>query len=121
VNPWQRVASIFGFNLGIESMQLVVVAAILPSLVILSRMPVYTVFRFAGGLFAGFAAIAWIAERLFGVQTGVDVVVDGLAQRGTWFAAALFVVSVMLWLRQDLRVRRGGVVEHGTAPTLEGI
>src|SRR5437660_4316600 len=34
---WERVASIFAFNLGIETMQLIVVAATLPSLLVLSR------------------------------------------------------------------------------------
>ncbi len=45
VGPWQRIASILGFNLGIETMQLIVVGAILPSLIILSRTPAYTGFQ----------------------------------------------------------------------------
>jgi hypothetical protein len=98
VNPWQRIASILGFNLGIESMQLIVVAAILPSLVILSRMPIYRVFRFAGAGFAGVAALGWIAERLFNVHTDVDAMVDGVARHGVWLAAALFSASLILRL-----------------------
>ena len=34
---WERLLSILGFNLGIEAMQLMVVAAVLPSLLLLSR------------------------------------------------------------------------------------
>lgn len=34
---WERVVSILGFNLGIETMQLFVVAATIPSLILLSR------------------------------------------------------------------------------------
>jgi hypothetical protein len=98
VNPWQRIAAILGFNLGIESMQLVVVAAILPSLVILSRLPVYRFFRFAGAGFAGVAALGWIAERLFNVHTDVDAMVDGVVRHGVWLAAALFAASLILWL-----------------------
>jgi hypothetical protein len=98
VNPWQRIAGILGFNLGIESMQLLVVASILPSLLILSRMPVYRFFRFAGASFAGIAALGWIAERLFNVHTDVDAMVDGVARHGVWLAAALFSTSLILWL-----------------------
>lgn len=54
--PWQRIASILGFNLGIETMQLMVVVAMLPWLIILSRTPAYRPFRLGGALFAGFVS-----------------------------------------------------------------
>jgi HupE / UreJ protein len=99
VGAWQRIASILGFNLGIETMQLIVVAAILPSLILLSRTRAYTVFRFTGALFAGFASLGWIIERLFDVPDFVDVVVDRVAVRGAWIAALLFVISIVAWFR----------------------
>lgn len=105
IGPWQRIASILGFNLGIEAMQLIVVAAILPSLVILSRTPAYTAFRLTGALFAGFASLGWIIERAFGVPDFVDVVVNRVAQRGAFIAASLLVISIVAWLLQDLRDR----------------
>ena len=40
------------------------------------------------------ASSAWIAERVFGVQTPVDKVVNGLAQTGVWGAAALLALSL---------------------------
>jgi len=101
VGPWQRIASILGFNLGIETMQLIVVATILPSMIILSRTFAYTAFRFTGALFAGFASLGWIIERLFGVPDFVDVVVDRVAQRGAWIAASLLVVSIVACVRHD--------------------
>lgn len=101
VGPWQRIASILGFNLGIETMQLIVVAAVLPSLIILSRTPAYTFFRLTGALFAGFASFGWIIERLFGVPAFVDLVVDGIAHRGPWIAASLLLISVIAWLRRE--------------------
>ena len=102
VGTWQRVASILGFNLGIETMQLIVVAAILPSLIILSRTPAYTAFRLGGALFAGFASLGWIIERLFNVPYLVDGLVDRIAQRGVWIAISLIVISICLWLRPTL-------------------
>jgi HupE / UreJ protein len=61
---WQRVAGILGFNLGIETMQMIVVAVTMPSLVLLSRLRAYAVVRIGGALFAGVASVGWIIERL---------------------------------------------------------
>jgi len=58
------VVGILGFNLGIETMQLIVVAAFMPLLVLLSRTRAYSVLRIGGALFAGFASLVWIAGRL---------------------------------------------------------
>jgi hypothetical protein len=121
VGPWQRIASILGFNLGIETMQLVVVVAILPSLIILSRTPAYTVFRLSGALFAGFASLGWIVERLFGVPDFVDGLVDRIAQRAVWIAISLLVISIVLWLRRYAGSKRGIFSEQPPQPTLEGI
>ncbi|HEX4773275.1 MAG TPA: HupE/UreJ family protein [Bryobacteraceae bacterium] len=90
---WERLSGILGFNLGIETMQLVVVAAILPSLMLLSRTRAYPVLRIGGALFAGVAASGWIAERLLDIHTSVDLVVNGIAHHGVWIAAALFLIS----------------------------
>jgi hypothetical protein len=62
---WERVASIFAFNIGISAMQPIVVLTTLPSLILLSRSRAYSAFRIAGALFARLASAGWIAERLF--------------------------------------------------------
>lgn len=121
VGPWQRIASILGFNLGIETMQLIVVGAILPSLIILSRTPAYTSFRFGGALFAAFASLGWIIERLFGVPDFVDGSVDRIAQCGVWIAISLLVISMGLWLRHHAQSTRGIFSKQPSHPTLEGI
>ncbi len=96
---WQRVASILGFNLGIETMQLLVVAAVMPSLVLMSRTGGYPFLRTAGALFAGFASLGWIAERLLGLQNSVDAVVTAVASQSVWIAGGLFLISVICCLR----------------------
>lgn len=101
VDAWQRTASILGFNFGIETMQLAVVAAILPSLIILSRTPAYTAFRLTAAVFAGSASLGWIIERVFGVTYSVDIVMDRIAQRGPWIAISLFVIGVTSWLHRN--------------------
>jgi hypothetical protein len=94
---WERVTGILAFNLGIETMQLIVVAAIMPSLVLFSRIKLYSVVRIGGALFAAFASLGWIAERLLGVHSSVDVVVNLVAHHAVWIAAALFLISLGCW------------------------
>ncbi len=94
LSRWDRVAGILAFNLGIEAMQLLVVALILPSLLLMSRTRAYPTLRIGGAIFAGVASSAWIAERVFGIQTPVDKVVNGVARTGIWGAAALFALSL---------------------------
>ena len=64
------VSSLFGFNIGIEVTQLLVVALLMPSLLVLARTPWYTPFRVilagAGCVFA----TSWMLERL--TVTGSD-------------------------------------------------
>ncbi len=94
LSQWERLGGILAFNLGIETMQMLVVAAVLPSLLLLSRTNAYPTVRRGGAAFAGLASVGWIAERLFGVQTPVDVIVDALARHGFLAAAALFLISL---------------------------
>jgi HupE / UreJ protein len=101
---WERVASIFGFNLGIETMQLIVVTASLPSLILLSRTRFYPALRNGGALFAGSAAIGWIAQRLWDVPTPADAVVAGLAHYAAWLAGGLAVLGIVSWSTRALRL-----------------
>jgi HupE / UreJ protein len=64
LSRWDRVASIFAFNLGIETMQMMVVALTLPSLLLMSRTRSYRFFRIGGAVLATLASLAWISERL---------------------------------------------------------
>lgn len=112
---WQRVASILGFNLGIETMQLLVVALTMPSLVLLSRIRSYSIVRIGGALFAGFASLGWIAERLLGIPSPVNVVVVGVAHQGLWIAASLFLVSVVCSLPPRYRDKKTVILSEAKA------
>ena len=100
LSRWDRVAGILAFNLGIETMQLVVVAATMPSLVLLSRTRAYSLLRIFGALFAAFASLCWIAERLLNVQTSIDALVNSIAHHSAWIAATLFLASLISWSLQ---------------------
>ena len=95
---WDRVVGILSFNLGIESMQLLVVALVLPSLLLMSRTRTYSAFRITGAAFACVASAMWIAERLFDIQTPTDAIVNLVAQRGLVCAALLFAASLLCLL-----------------------
>jgi len=56
--------SILGFNLGIELMQLFVVALTVPWLIILSKKTIYKPVRITGAVLATLAAIVWIIQRI---------------------------------------------------------
>jgi HupE / UreJ protein len=108
---WERVAGILAFNFGIETMQLIVVAATIPSLVLMSRTRAYPFLRIGGALFAGVASLGWIAERLLGVHSPVDVLVNSVAQHGVWIAVGLFLLSLVCW-----RFPSGLVYERNVVP-----
>ncbi len=94
---WDRAVSILGFNLGIETMQLIVVSAVMPSLVLLSRTQAYPLFRIGGALFAMFASAGWIAERLLNMHNPMDAVVDRVAHNALWIGPILFLLSGLCW------------------------
>jgi hypothetical protein len=92
---WERFGGILSFNLGIETMQIIVVAAILPSLMLLSRTRAYSLFRISGALCAGIASLAWFLQRLLDVGTPVDTIVNVFARHAVWIAALIFAASVI--------------------------
>jgi hypothetical protein len=98
LSRWDRVAGILSFNLGIETMQLLVVVMVLPSLLMMSRTSAYSLFRVVGAVFACIASAMWIVERLFGVQTHVDAVVDLVAHGGFVCAGILLAASLICLL-----------------------
>lgn len=60
----KMILSILGFNIGIEMMQVVVIVAVIPWLILFSRTSFYTNLRVFGAILAGIASIGWIIERL---------------------------------------------------------
>lgn len=85
--------SLLGFNLGIEAMQLAVIAATLPSMLALGTTRAYPVVRIAGAGFAAACALGWLLERAFGVANPLQSVADWLAPPPAWFAGALCTAS----------------------------
>ncbi|HWE27933.1 MAG TPA: HupE/UreJ family protein [Polyangia bacterium] len=87
--------SVLGFNLGVEAMQLFVVALILPSLLLIGRSPNQATLRIAGGTFGVLAATAWIAQRAFGVTTPITALVEAIPNHALWFVGALAIWAIV--------------------------
>ncbi|MFT4198778.1 MAG: HupE/UreJ family protein [Pseudoxanthomonas sp.] len=104
------VLSLLGFNLGIEAMQLLVVAVLLPMLLLLANTRHYRAIRLAGAGFAGACALGWIGERAFALPNPLAPVVNWLAPPPWWFVAVLGLASVLslgLLLLRSRAARRG--------------
>lgn len=88
--------SIFGFNLGIELMQLLVVAVTIPWLIILSRsIAIYTYVRIIGATLAGIAAIGWIIERVTSKPNLISTFVQNSADYAKWLIVLLAVLAFL--------------------------
>lgn len=107
LEPFEKAQSILGFNLGIELVQLLVVASVLPTLLLLARMPAYTPFRVAGAIFAGVAALAWMAERALGTANRLAAVIDAGLAHAPWLLAGLTATALALALRRRMTLLPG--------------
>jgi hypothetical protein len=105
LEPLQKAQSILGFNLGIELVQLAVVAAVIPALVLLAQTKTYPALRTAGAAFTGVAALAWIAERAGGADNPVGRLIDAGLNYAPWLLAVLTIGAVAATLAE--RRRRG--------------
>ncbi len=91
--------SILGFNLGIELMQVGIIALVIPWLILLSQTPYYVGLRRAGAGFAAVAATAWIIERLSGEPNLVTATVEQVARQAGWLLAGLALFALAGWWR----------------------
>ena len=106
LEPLQKAQSILGFNLGIELIQLAVVASVLPSLIVLARLPSYAWLRSGGALLAAVASLAWIAERATGRLNPIAEYIDLALGRAPWLLAALSLAALVFAVKLGLDGRR---------------
>lgn len=91
------VLSILGFNLGIEIMQLFVIAVVVPWLILLSKTSAYKGFRTTIAALAAIAAFAWIMQRTTGAANFVTGFVKVTAKYGVWAIAGLAISSLIVY------------------------
>jgi hypothetical protein len=88
------VLALLGFNLGVEAMQLVAIALVVPSLLVIARGPLYPHLRRGIAAIGGIAALAWLADRALGLHTPIPRLVERAGQHGLAIALLLGVVAV---------------------------
>ncbi len=103
--------TLLGFNLGIELVQLAIVAAVVPSLLVLSRFSFYDGLRQILAYLCAAAAFAWIINRTAGLAEGLVASMEAAMSQMAWLVAGLAVVSLGLtaW-KYVCKDRKGNVV-----------
>lgn len=98
----QLLLSLLGFNLGIEWMQVLVVAAFIPALLWASQSRVYLWIKNGFAILIGLAALAWITERVSGNTNVVTQQVETLADFSPWLLLilTLFALLLLAWERR---------------------
>jgi hypothetical protein len=107
------VADLLGFNLGIELTQLVVVALLIPSLLMLSRTRIYPSVRIAAVGIGVVLAAAWLAERTTLITANpLNHVTDVLIEHPFIVAAAIAAIAAISWAVPALRTQTPVTVER---------
>lgn len=92
------VADLFGFNLGIELTQLLVVALLMPSLLVLSRTRFYPAVRVTLAGAGIVLAAAWLAERTTLIGSNpLNAVTDALVAHPFVVAGTLAAAAAIAW------------------------
>ncbi|NRG41068.1 HupE/UreJ family protein [Rathayibacter sp. VKM Ac-2835] len=101
------VADLVGFNLGIELTQLVVVALVMPSLLVLARTKSYTVIRLTLAVGGTVLALGWLAERtgLLAVDP-MEPVATALIDNPLALPSVLAAAALFSWWGARRRSRR---------------
>jgi hypothetical protein len=114
LEPLGLLVGLVGFNLGIECMQLVVVAVILPWLVLLRDTRLYDAIRVVGAWFSILAATGWVLERACDIAIPPLGYVTWLANHALWLVTLLATTSIVTVL---LASRRSAQVQYARRRT----
>ncbi|MFT4076187.1 MAG: HupE/UreJ family protein [Asticcacaulis sp.] len=98
LDVWQKVTAVFGFNLGIELMQLLIVALVVPWLILLARARAYRRVRLTGAVLAAVSSVAWAIARINGYANPVSELMDAMLAHAAWGLIPLAIAAVVLFL-----------------------
>jgi hydrogenase/urease accessory protein HupE len=99
-----RIASLLGFNIGIEIGQMVIILLIFPALFLLRRTRPYLGIMYAGSVALALVALGWALERVFDLESSVSTLVDPVLDwpRSLYIAIALTAIAaVMYWYERS--------------------
>jgi hypothetical protein len=93
----QLALSLLGFNLGIEAMQLLAVALVLPPLALIARTPAYRPIRTTAATLTAVAATGWVLARL-GQPNSIAATADHLSPAAGWIVAGLWISAITVYV-----------------------
>ncbi|WP_216905629.1 HupE/UreJ family protein [Nocardia noduli] len=105
----QLALSVLGFNVGIEAIQLLLVALVLPSLLVLATTRAQPVLRVGGAVLVIIAALGWVLDRL-GVTNPIADAADRCGTMLFPIIVTVAVIAVVVLVTQALRRRSPLVV-----------
>jgi HupE / UreJ protein len=100
LTPKYMFLSILGFNIGIELMQLVIIALTIPWLMLLSQAQYYSFLSRGGAVVVAVAAVAWLFERITEKPNTITVLIEHLAAQAHWLLLGLALVSVLSYYKK---------------------
>lgn len=111
------VLSLLGFNLGIEIMQLIIVALVLPPLAMLACAGRYQTLRVVAAGATGVAAVGWVAARI-GFANAVAAAADRIGVIGILVLLALWLGALLAAHAAYRSIPRLHVATDSLTPTV---
>ena len=90
--------SVLGFNLGIEAMQIAVIAVTIPWFIIMSQTRYFRIVKNIFASLVSLAAIGWIVQRVTGNSNLVSDATDKLLLFSLWLILGLCLLSLSLFV-----------------------
>ncbi len=109
LQPSQWALSLIGFNIGIELMQLFVIALFLPALWLLSQYKIYKYIRLEGAIFTLVVASGWLFERITSQETFITSGVEQLRNYALHFAIFLFLFALATHFYYFIKLKKNNI------------
>lgn len=107
--------TLLGFNLGIELVQLAIVAAIAPSLLILARYRLYGGLRQTLAYLSIAAAAAWVVNRSTGLAQNLVAIIEAVMSHSVWLIVATSLLALSLVIHKFVVRKRGEIAMLSSA------
>jgi hypothetical protein len=98
LNATNLIISILGFNVGIEAMQLIIVALIIPWFILLAQTNHFKLIRIPFAILVAIAAIGWILQRTTNQNNFITNTVDKSLLYSHWIIIGLIILSLTTFL-----------------------
>jgi hypothetical protein len=94
--------SVLGFNLGIEVMQLYIIALTIPWFILMSQVQQFKYFRNLFACLVALASVGWILQRVTGNDNFISIGVEKIFLLSPWLIAMLGALALVLYGYQKI-------------------